>query len=65
MGIAIKLSGGVTLVGVLCIVGSIVLDYGEKVQDKYWKLFWAGAAITVIGIFLVIITARSGNSSQY
>ena len=61
MGIAIKLSGGVTLLGALSVIGSIVLDIIEKSPDKYSKLFWAGVVFTCIGIFLAI---RSGNDNS-
>ncbi|TAK28640.1 MAG: hypothetical protein EPO37_00245 [Nitrosarchaeum sp.] len=54
MGISVKLSGGVTLAGVLCIIGSILLEYAENIPDKYWKLFYAGIGITALGVFLVV-----------
>jgi len=34
-------------------MGSIIFDYMDKVDGKYWKLFWAGVAFTIIGIGLV------------
>ena len=58
---SVRLSGGVTLVGVLCIIGSILLEYAEGIEDEYSKLFWAGIGITGLGIFLVLKTGGNSN----
>lgn len=61
MAISIKVTGGITLVGVLCMVGAVMGDYIDKVENKYWKLFWLGVAITVLGVFLIIKTGGDNN----
>jgi hypothetical protein len=61
MGLAIKLSGGVTLLGALSVIGSIVLEHADKQPDSWAKLFWAGVVFTGIGVFLAI---RSGNDNS-
>lgn len=56
MGIKIVLSGGVTLLGALAVIGSIVWETLDNVPDKHWKLFWAGVVFTCIGLFLALLS---------
>lgn len=57
MGVAIKITGGLTLFGAIIIVLSILLDM-QHGEGTYAKLFYAGIGFLGFGAFLMWLVGR-------